>query len=209
MGWWSNYQKMRRYGVMPSQVAVSDTEMAILDGATVTTAELNKLDDSANAALMTMGTGADGMDDHAYSIQKLGGLIITRIYCDIDGLNCGGTADDIIGEDGGVANCHLGQITAAINGTIIGGKVECLEALAGGDTTISMWSAVEGTGAEDAAITGLDETELMSGADLSATGNSAPLTALPAADEYLYITGDTGGDAEYTAGKILITLYGV
>jgi hypothetical protein len=174
---------------------------------TATAAELNRNDASANAALMTMGTGADGMDAHGYSVDKVGALFITRIYVDIDGLNSG-AAGDIIGEDGGVANCHIGQITAAVNGTIIGGYIECLETPVGGDTDIDLHSATEGTGAEDTAISALTNTELLNSGGV-AIANQYYLTAYPAADEYLYLVGATGADATYTAGKLLITLYGV
>jgi hypothetical protein len=195
-------------GAATANVLLTD---AANDGVVVTStaAEINNLDRSVNAALMAPGTGADGMDAYSYSVQVIGNMAITRIYLDIDGLFCGGTADDIIGEDG-IANANLGQITAAINGTIIGGTIQCLEALAGGDTTVSLWSATEETGAEDSAITDLTETELHSAFDGSAMGAISGIdTAYPAADEYLYLTGDTGGNAEYTAGKLLITLYGI
>ena len=49
------------------------------------------------------------------------------------------------------------------------------------------------------------------GADLASGNLGTPfaLSAFPAADEFLYLVGSGGGtDDTYTAGKLLITLYG-
>ncbi|MEK9796752.1 MAG: hypothetical protein VW713_08405 [Alphaproteobacteria bacterium] len=67
---------------------------------------------------MTPGSGTAGTGTIIrHTVQKMGSLIETRILVDLTGLNGGGTAADIIGVDG-QANCHIGQITAAVNGTI-------------------------------------------------------------------------------------------
>ena len=114
---------------------------------------------------------------------------------------------DIIGENPGVANCHLGQITAAKNGTIVAGRLTCLKAPATGATDIDLYSATEATGAEDAAIAGLTETQLCNSGVLSA-GTVVMLTAFPAANEYLYLVNQAGTDAAYSAGLLLIELWG-
>ncbi len=182
-------------------------------------AEINDTQAQAIAALgisasvltdMTPGTGiSTGTGTICeHSVTKIGGIFKTEILIDLTGLNSGGTAGDIIGKDGGIANCHIGQITAAINGTIIAGKIEGHEAPAGGDPDINIYSAVEATGAQDAAITGLDETLLVNAGDMTAT-SVVNLTAWPAADEYLYLVCGTATDADYTAGRCLITLWGV
>lgn len=161
------------------------------------------LDDLATTA----GVGITGAaDNFASSVEKVGSLFKTTIVIDIDGLNCGGTAGDIIGADGaGVA--HLGQITALRNGTIFAGTLRCIEAPTGGDPDIDLWSAVEATGVEDTAIAALDETQLCNSGDLAA-GSQIPLTAYPAADEYLYLACGTATDATYTAGIVVIELWG-
>ena len=186
----------------------------LLDGCaantmTATIAEINQLsgvvikDMTAGTGIST-GTGT--ICEH--SVTKVGGIFKTEILVDLTGLNSGDTAGDIIGVDAGAANCHIGQITAAVNGTIIAGKIEGHEAPAGGDPDINIYSAVEGTGAQDTAITALDETSLVDAADMTAT-SVVNLTAWPAANEYLYLTCGTATDADYTAGRFLLTLWGV
>lgn len=144
---------------------------------------------------------------HKASVEKVGGIITTRILVDLTGLSSSAAAD-IIGVEA-AANCHIGQITAAINGTIIGGKITCLEAPATGEPDIDLYSATEATGVEDAAITGLTETALLNTTADWTIDLVRAITAVPAANEYLYLVGDgLGTDAVYTAGKFLIELTG-
>lgn len=139
------------------------------------------------------------------SVEKIGSIIKTTIIIDLAGLNSGGVADDVIGDDGsGVA--HLGQITAAVNGTIISGKLTCLETPATGDDDIDVYSATENTGVEDTAIGDLTETALCNSGDLVA-GTEVALAA-PAADQFLYLVGGTGGDATYSAGILKLEFWG-
>ena len=159
---------------------------------------------------MTPGSGVDGTGTIVeHSVVKIGGLIKTEILIDLTGLHGGGTAGDIIGVDGGEANCHIGQITDDINGTIIAGRVTCFETPAGGDPDIDIWgSCDEATGAQDAAITGLTgEEQLINHGDWTAE-DVDHLSALPDADGYLYLTNGTATDAAYTAGILLVELWG-
>lgn len=142
---------------------------------------------------------------HATSMYK-GGIYETQVYIDLTGLNAGGTAADIIGVDGAGAAYLCGLLETEC-GTIAGGKMECLETPAGGDTDIDLYAATEATGVEDTAITALTETQLIN-AGASSAGSVDYLTATPAAGQYLYLAGVDGGDATYTAGKLLITLWG-
>ncbi|MDX1742935.1 MAG: hypothetical protein R3186_04995 [Ruegeria sp.] len=158
---------------------------------------------------MTAGAGIDGVAAvYEAGVSRSGGVITTKILIDLTGLNSS-AAGDIIGDDG-VAGCHIGQITAAVNGTIIGGYVQCLEDPAGGEPDIDLYSATEATGTEDAAITSLTETALLdAGADWTNLLAPKGLSAVPAADEYLYLVGSGAGtDATYTGGIFLITLIG-
>ena len=103
--------------------------------------------------------------------------------------------------------CHIGQITAARNGTILTGSMECFEAPAGGDPDINVHSATESTGVEDGAISSLSETLLVNSGDAT-LGSKVFFAAVPAADEFLYLTLGATTDADYTAGKLLIELMG-
>jgi len=158
---------------------------------------------------MTAGTGiTTGVGTILRSsVSRLGTLIETRIVMDITGLNCGGTAGDIIGKDA-TANCHIGRITAAVNGTIYGGFVRCLEAPTTGDPDIDLWAANEATGTEDAAISGLTgEAQLTNAGDMT-LGSVAIMTAFPTDGQYLYLVCGTATAGTYAAGKIEIVLYG-
>jgi hypothetical protein len=86
--------------------------------------------------------------------------------------------------------------------------MECFEAPAGGDPDINIHSATEGTGIEDGAISGLAETLLVDAGDAT-LGSKVYFTAVPAADEFLYLTTcGTTTDADFTAGKLFIQLMG-
>ena len=74
--------------------------------------------------------------------------------------------------------------------------------------------ADEATGTEDAAVSGLSNqvSVLAAAADwtIAANVNMRPLSAIVAADKYLYLVGGGGTtDGVYDAGKYLIKLYGV
>ena len=154
---------------------------------------------------ITTGTGTI----YRSSVVKHGGIIKTEILIDLTGLNSS-TAGDIIGKDGGTANCHFGQITTAQNGTILAGLMTCLEAPAAGEPDIDLWCAVESTGAEDAALgSTLTETALLDAAADWTINTQKALTGMPVADNYLYLGSSGGGDAAtYTGGKFLIELWG-
>lgn len=157
---------------------------------------------------ITMGTGISGAaETYSHTVRKIGAIYKTEIFLDLTGLNSGGTADDIIGQ-ADTANCHLGQIHTSTHGAIFAGRLTCLETAATGDDDWNLYSASEGTGVEDAAISGLTETQLINGGDHTGA-TSQGLTALPADGAYLYLTGGTGdANATYTGGKVFIELWG-
>lgn len=156
------------------------------------------------------GTGITTGTDTVYknSIERRGDLIITRLYVDIDGLTSA-AAGDIIGVND-ASSCHIGRIVTADCGTIVSTTMQCLETPAGGEPDIDLYAAVESTGAENAAISTLDETAIIE-AGVDWTQVLAPRSSgvvIPA-NSYLYLVASGGGDAaEYTAGKFLITIVG-
>lgn len=177
---------------------------------TATAAELNQID-GALLVDMTPGTGISTGTGTVceHTVVKVGGIYHTTILVDLTGLNSGANADDIIGK-ADTANCHIGQITAAVNGTIIGGRMTCLETPAGGDDDVDLWDSTAATGTEDTDIDDLGgEHKLVDAGDATA-GAVDVLTAFPAANSYLYLTAGTGDTNDtYTAGKFLIELWGV
>ena len=155
-------------------------------------------------------TDGDGSPVYASWVERFGDVIKTSVYVDLDGLMPGGQANDIVGAND-AANCHLGQYTTGKMGTLFAAKMICVETPAGGEPDIDLYSAEESTGTENALVTGLTETKLLDAAgDWTATTAPKHLTALPAADEYLYlaISGDAGDLLEYSAGKFIIEFWG-
>ena len=163
---------------------------------------------NANTMATEAGTGITGGTGTIYrsSVLRSGGIITTSILIDLTGLRSTASGD-IVGVDGTSNVCHIGQITAASNGTILAGRMTCFEAPAGGDPDINVHSATEGTGVEDGAISSLTETLLVNAGDAT-TGSVVTFTGVPAADEYLYLTLGATTDADYSAGKLLIELFG-
>jgi len=161
---------------------------------------------TGNTIATTAGTGITTGTGTVYaaSVIKTGGIFHTKILIDLTGLASSGSGD-IIGK-AATANSHIGQITAAVNGTVLGGKLTCLEAPAGGDPDINLWYADEATGTEDAAITSLtNQTQMCDSGDL-ALNSVVSIPTPPAADKYIYMVTGAATNADYTAGKILNVL---
>ena len=132
-------------------------------------------------------------------------IVKSTIMIDLTGLKDGGTAGDIIGKDGsGVA--FIGQVTTANQGTVFGVTMTCLETPAGGSTDIDLFSATEGTGVNDTAITALTETQIINAG--AASAGTMVAGGDIAADQFLYLVSQGTGDAAYTAGRFLIEITG-
>ena len=162
---------------------------------------------TGNTIATTAGTGITTGTGTVYEagVIKIGEVFHTTILIDLTGLASSGSGD-IIGKDS-TANSHIGQITAAVNGTVLGGKLTCLEAPAGGDPDINLWYADEATGTEDAAVTGLtNQVQVCDSGDLAL--NSVVSLATVAADKYLYMATGAATDGDYSAGKLLIEFWG-
>jgi hypothetical protein len=155
------------------------------------------------AAGITGGTGTI----YKNSVRLDGGIYTTRILLDLTGLASSTTDLDIVGQ--GVSAAHLGQVTAAQNGTILTGRITCAEVPVGGITDIDLYSATEATGKFDDAVTGLTETAIITAGGAWTLGLVKYFNDLPVANQYLYLTGGAAGTAaSYTAGKFLIELFG-
>ena len=162
---------------------------------------------TGNTIATTAGTGITTGTGTVYEagVIKIGEVFHTTILIDLTGLASSGSGD-IIGK-AATANSHIGQITAAVNGTVLGGKLTCLEAPAGGDPDINLWYADEATGTEDAAVTSLtNQVQICDSGDLAL--NSVVSLATVAADKYLYMATGAATNADYTAGKLLIEFWG-
>jgi hypothetical protein len=187
-------------------ISKNTTTGAITTQSSINSSGISSFD--ANTMPVEAGTGITTGTGTIYrsSVQRVGGIITTRILIDLTGLRSTG-GSDIIGVNGTALVCHIGQITAARNGTILTGSMECFEAPAGGDPDINIHSATEGTGVEDGAIGDLTETLMVNAGDAT-LGSKVYFTAVPAADQFLYLTTGAATDADYTAGKLFIELMG-
>jgi len=131
-------------------------------------------------------------------------IVKTTLMIDLTGL-ASSAAGDIIGKSGtGVA--YIGRVTTEDTGTVFGVNIECFETPAGGDPDIDLYSATEATGVEDTAITALTETLIINSGDLTAGSRVAGGTIV--ADQYLYLVAGSATNADYTAGRIVITIHG-
>lgn len=138
-------------------------------------------------------------------VRQTGTMKKTEILLDLTDAKSGDADLDIIGNSG---VSHLGQITAALNGTILMGKVTCLEVPVGGAVDIDLYAATEATGAYDALVTALAETALVTAGGNWTLGLEKIMTGLPAANQYLYLTSGTATAGTYSAGKYLIEFWG-
>jgi len=169
---------------------------------TSTAAELNKLDDSVT--VLTKGAGVSAAETYAVGYLRNGTLVTTRILVDLTGLVGSATDNDIIGNTGGAASAHFGQVTTALLGTMAGGRVTCLEVPAGGTADINFYSATVSTGAQDGLVTDLTETVLIDNGGNWTSGAVKGMTAVPPANDYLYIANGAAAGGTFTAGKFLI-----
>ena len=155
------------------------------------------------------GTGISGGSGTVCKVSVLreGTLITTKILVDLTGLDSTTTVDQVIGK-AGTDPAFLTKITAAKNGTIIGGFVNVFEAPGTGQTDIDIRANSSATLKKGDAGGG---TQVMiAGAGLDTGSNSYKVvTGGISADDHLYLScGAAGTAGTYDAGKLVITLFG-
>lgn len=185
-----------------AQVYVNEGTVAACDFNPI--AATTQLATGAGAA-WTGGTGTV----YKTGVQRVGALYRTTILIDLTGQDAIATDGDVIGRS--TAAAHLGQITAAQNGTTIFGLLmECLEAPAGASTDIDLFKATVATAKLDDAMSGVTgQGVLITAGGAWTNGANKGATADVAANDYLYLANGAGANAgTYTAGKFAITLWG-
>lgn len=187
-------------GAQPNQVPLNQYlgRMAYLDATTAATPP---------GAGISLAAGAISKGTH--SIED--GVQRVVLLVDLTDLKGGATAGDIIGSDSTSIDglrqpAYIAQIPTGM--TVLGGRMTCLEAPAGGATDIDLFVALEGSGVQDAAVADLTETQLIN-AGVQAVGTTTHLAADPPAGGYLYLVSQGTTTAAYTAGRFLIELFGV
>lgn len=187
-------------------VTASAAELNILDNCTATTAEVNGACD-LSGQVTAAAAGFSGAGTIVKSaIRATGDMKKTEIMVDLTDAKSTATNLDIIGVSGA---SYIGRITAALNGTILFGKVTCMEVPIGGAVNIDLYSANENTGAYDGLVTALTaNTALVTAGGNWTLGLEKVMTGIPAANQYLYLTSGTTTAGTYTAGKLLIEFWG-
>tara|TARA_Y100000593_G_C4311028_1_gene338350 strand:- start:676 stop:2094 length:1419 start_codon:yes stop_codon:yes gene_type:complete len=155
-------------------------------------------------------TGGSGTVCRVYT-ERFGTMIKTTIYLDLTGLQANGTAK-IIGVDGTSNPCYLTRITSGVNGTVVSGRMSCLEAPAGHASIddIDLAFSADADDVEAASLTSGTTLVERAGAwaanDVKAFGTA---TQVITDNNYLYLlTGEAATDTTYTGGKFLIEIWG-
>ena len=191
---------------------VASTGNNIVASGTSTGTNNGSLGTAATIFKITPNAHGSGIADDAINtfVNKVGGLIYTTILIDLHGgLASGGTANDIIGTDGGAANAYIAELTTGVNGIPYSIEMSCVEAPTGGDPDINLVCSSTATDAEYAAVT--SPTVIVNNGDLAlgqyvSADSGATLAALSL--KYLYLTCGTATEAAYTAGKLVIKITG-
>lgn len=143
------------------------------------------------------------------SVTREGDLILTRLFIDLTGL-AAAAAGDVIGKATGGLPSYVTRLTTAVNGTIVGGRMLCTEAPAGGDADIDVYVATAATGKYDDAVSGLaGQTQVINAGTQSLGTASSVIADTIGADEYVYLVSVGATAAAYTAGRLYIELIGV
>jgi len=198
-------QEVRTLNVVAEQIRTSAGGVPPLGP--ITAAELTQAAD-LSTQVMTPGAGFAGTGTiYKSSVVKHGDVVKTTLVIDLTGAASSTTDLDIIGKLG---VSHIGQVTAALNGTVLGGKMTCLEVPTGGIPDVDLYAATEGTGAFDGAVGDLVETAIVTAGGNWTLGLTKPFLVDVVANKYLYLTGGAAGTAAtYTAGRFLIEFWGV
>jgi hypothetical protein len=202
--------------VVADQFINENTDLAVPDTAVASTLTFGNTLASTDVIVNvgstpTVGTGFDGAQiANWWRVPRMSsnGLTVMQFHCDLTDLIVSTTDLDIIGESAAVANCHFGRVTTPLFGAVICVTMKCLEVPAGGVTDIDLYSATEATGVENAAVTGLTETAIIT-ADGAWTIGLERYGGPVVADQYMYLAaGAAGTPGTYTAGQFLITFHG-
>jgi hypothetical protein len=157
--------------------------------------------ETAEHAAGAIGTGT-APKTYRYNAQN--GDIVTEIQIDLTGLKSMNTANDVIGLAAGT-DAYLGQYTAAVFGVLYKLELICLETPLTGDNDINViFNSAADLGYNDAGgTTGIDAGDQVIGQSV------VDLSPGATEDDYIYLTAGTGDkDAVYTAGQLLIRMYG-
>jgi len=191
---------------------VASTGNNIVAAGTSTGTNNGSLGTAATIFKVTPNAHGSGIADDAINtfVNKIGGDTCTTILIDLHGgLACGGSANDVIGTDGGAANAYIAELTTGVNGIPYSIEMSCVEAPTGGDPDINLVCSATATDAENAAVS--TPTVVVNGGDWTLgmrQQHDAAATLAALSLKYLYLTCGTATEAAYTAGKLVIKIWG-
>ena len=201
------YKSLLKVGTSDNQ-SLDSTARVVEDGeGTASILYLSTSEVQIKAVTATSpGGGFDAATTTSY-VSKLNGEIVSTFLIDIGGGSIISSSDtgDVIGEDG-IANAYFTRVVTAINGTVYGGEMSCIEVPTTGDADINLCANSSGTIAEDAG--GESQHVLVDGGTWT-LGKKADLT-IPSGGiqtDYLYLTHGGTTNGIYNAGKFIIKLY--
>lgn len=114
---------------------------------------------------------------------------------------------DAIGISGETDPCYITRLVNSVNGYVYKGEFICLETPAGGDTHVGVYASSSGTIAPSGAVS--EHPILAPVAQTFGKRTEFTITSGLNDNDYLYmVQGNTQAEAQYTAGKFLIRLYG-
>ena len=211
LGTFTDYATMKAAGGMEIE-KVAATGNNIVAAGTSTGTNNSSLGTAATIFKITPNAHGSGIADDAINtfVNKIGGDICTTILIDLHGgLAAGGSADDIIGTDGGTANAYIAELTTGVNGIPYSVEMSCLEVPTAGDPDVNLVCSATATDAENAAVT--SPTVVVNGGDWTLGmrqqhDSAATLAAL--VKKYLYLTTGSATENAYTAGKFIIKIWG-
>jgi hypothetical protein len=157
---------------------------------------------------MAPGTGFAGTGTiHKTGVRQTGTTKKTEILIDLTGTASVATDLDIIGTHA-TNPAHIGRILAALNGTVLMGKMTCLEVPVGGAIDIDLYSSATGTGALSTLITSITGLAIITSGGNWTLGLEKIFSGIPPANDYLYLTSGAATAGTYSAGKFLIEVWG-
>lgn len=157
-------------------------------------------------------SAGDASPIRSSNVGEFNSEIITTLFVDLATASVQASSFDTdldaIGISGETTPCYITRLVNSVNGYVYKGELICVETPAGGDTHVGVYSSDDNTIAPGGSLS--SESELITPA-AQAFGNVTEfsLTTGITDNDYLYLAqGNTQAEAQYTAGKFLIRLYG-
>jgi hypothetical protein len=160
----------------------------------------------------TYGDGALGTEIAPQTfVQTVGPEVITTLLVDLTGLKTKSTAERVIGLGAG-GDAYLMDYNTALHGIIYKAELECLE-LPTAASNVNLDIDIRAIDADDKSYNSDSSSYrviLNSGGDMAKGQTIESLSCVPNNGDYVYMSTGAAesGDTTYTAGKIVIRLYG-